>query len=422
MRRRPGFTIVELLVALALILFIMAILSQAFISATSTFRNLKALGDMMTKLRATTQLLHSDLSADHFNGKRRLSDQDFFFYGPPQQGYFQIYQGSDPTVPGNPSVLEGTDLNGFNSYRCVDQTLAFTIKVRGNQLGDFLTANAPAQLLAASPSFGPPEARLQSNSYSYQWAEVAWFLKPSINPATGKQDVTAADPITGAAGVPLYTLYRRQRLAVPENSLVNPAIPASQLPNCLELSCWPNGDPKQASTNLYFNNPTDLTVPTRRFGGGVPTAFTTLAQDVALLKPANAAALAGSDIQLTDVVSFEVRVNNPDFPFFFFFFSNNSVDPFVTLFDPSLSFFRTGNPLFGNAMVYDTWSTVVDGLSDYSQALQFFFFDFGQQATSITMPMWDGFSAPNVQALQITLRIWDAKTNQTRQVTIVQAM
>jgi hypothetical protein len=404
---------VELLVALALILFIMAILSQAFISATGTFRNLKALGDMMTKLRATTQLLQRDLSADHFNGKKRLSDQNFYTFGPPQQGYFQIYHGSDPTIPGNPSVVEGTDLNGFNSYRCVDHSLAFTIKVRGNQLGDFLTAGAPPQLLTSSPSFGPVEARLQSSAYSYQWAEVAWFLKPSINPATGQQDVTAADPVTGAAGVPLYTLYRRQRLAVPDNSLVNPPIPVGQLRDCLELSCWPNG------TSLYFNNPTDLTVPPRRFGGGVPTTFTTLAQDVAVLKPANAAALAGSDIQLTDVVSFEVRVNNPDFPFFFFF---NNVDPFVTLFDPSLSFFRTGNPLFGNAMVYDTWSTVLDGLSDYSQALQFFFFDFGQQATSITMPMWDGFSGPNVQALQITIRIWDAKTNQTRQVTIVQAM
>jgi prepilin-type N-terminal cleavage/methylation domain-containing protein len=420
MRRRSGFTIVELLVSLALILFIMAILSQAFISATGTFRNLKAVGDMMTKLRATTQLLQRDLTADHFNGKQRLSSSVSYYYGsgwgdlwingPPQQGFFQIYHGSDPTMPGNPSVVEGTDLNGFPFYRCVDHTLAFTIKVRGNQLGDFLTANAPQALKDASSFFGPPEARLQSNSYSYQWAEVAWFLKPSINPATGQQDVTTPDPITCAPGVPLYTLYRRQRLAVPDNSLI-PKISESELGNCLDLSCWVH------DKNLYFNNPTDLTVPERRFGGGVPTNFTTLAQDVALLKPKNATALAGSDIQLTDVVSFDVRVmlelNN------FYFYTYSNTEPFVTLFDPSVTYFYYWGPnpfsIFGsNAMVFDTWSRVVDGLSDYSQ-----WNSYGQ---STSMPLFDGFSGgPVIVALQITLRIWDAKTNQTRQVTIVQA-
>jgi prepilin-type N-terminal cleavage/methylation domain-containing protein len=421
MRRRSGFTIVELLVSLALILFIMAILSQAFVTATGTFRNLKALGDMMTKLRATTQLLQRDLSADHFNGKQRLSSSmhaayglgwgDLWLNGPPEQGFFQIYHGSDPTVPGNPSVVEGTDLNGFNSYRCVDHTLAFTIKVRGNQMSDFLTAGAPPQLLTSSPSFGPIEARLQSGSYSYQWAEVAWFLKQSINPATGQQDLTAADPVSGAPGVPLYTLYRRQRLAVPDNSLVNPPkqpqIPVSQLGDCLELSCWPNG------RNVYFNNPTDLTVPERRFGGGIPTKFTTLAQDVAVLKPANAAALAGSDIQLTDVVSFEVRVMTSMSAYVY----HNS-DPFVTLFDPSVTYyyFWQANPIFDqNAMVFDTWSGVVDGLSNYSQ--------WNSYGLSTSMPLYDGYAGgPIILALRITIRIWDAKTNQTRQVTMMQAM
>jgi hypothetical protein len=388
---------------------------------------------MMTKLRATTQLLQRDLSADHFNGKLRLGSAPFegtnvWLHGPPQQGFFQIYHGSDPTVPGNPSVVEGTDLNGYNFYRCVDHTLAFTIKVRGNQQGDFLTANAPGQLLTASGAsgpgfFGPPEARLQSNSYSYQWAEVAWFLKPSVNPATGQQDVTAADPVSGAPGVPLYTLYRRQRLAVPDNSLVNPPIPKNQLGDCLDLSCWANTN----NNNLYFNNPTDLTVPERRFGKGIPTNFTTLAQEVAALnpQPANAAALIGSDIQLTDVISFDVRVNNPAGSEFIFF---GSADPFVTFFDPSYSFFSTGNINYGSAMVYDTWTSVVDGLSDYSQWFNFqsqFFFGFGpppSPSPATSMPMWDGFSGPNVQAIQITIRIWDAKTNQTRQVTMVQAM
>ena len=52
MKRRSAFTIVELLVALALIMFIMAILSEAFVAGLTTFRNLKAVADMAERLRS----------------------------------------------------------------------------------------------------------------------------------------------------------------------------------------------------------------------------------------------------------------------------------------------------------------------------------------------------------------------------------
>src|SRR5438874_1473614 len=54
MRRRQlrgAFTLVELLVAMALILFIVSILSAAFTVATNSFRELKASGDMAGRLR-----------------------------------------------------------------------------------------------------------------------------------------------------------------------------------------------------------------------------------------------------------------------------------------------------------------------------------------------------------------------------------
>src|SRR5262245_61577955 len=51
MRRRSGFTIVELLVAMALILFIMAILSEAFVAGLKSVRDLKAVADMAERLR-----------------------------------------------------------------------------------------------------------------------------------------------------------------------------------------------------------------------------------------------------------------------------------------------------------------------------------------------------------------------------------
>src|SRR6266568_1479648 len=102
MRRRQAFTLVEMLVALALIIFIMSILSEAFVQGLETFRQLKAIGDMNERLRTASTALRRDLNANHFEGRRRMSDPDFFFQGSPQQGFFRLYQGTA-------STLEGTD-------------------------------------------------------------------------------------------------------------------------------------------------------------------------------------------------------------------------------------------------------------------------------------------------------------------------
>src|SRR5262249_41037863 len=56
-QRRSGFTLVELLVAMALTLFIMVILSQAFIAGVQTFADLKAIGDMNNRLRVASSTL-----------------------------------------------------------------------------------------------------------------------------------------------------------------------------------------------------------------------------------------------------------------------------------------------------------------------------------------------------------------------------
>ncbi|HEY7309082.1 MAG TPA: prepilin-type N-terminal cleavage/methylation domain-containing protein [Gemmataceae bacterium] len=414
MKRRQAFTLVELLVAMALIMFIMAILSQAFVQATGTFRNLKSTGDMAEKLRATTQLLQRDLSADHFEGKKRLSNPNFWLNGPPEQGFFQILQGS----AGTPESLTG-DVLGINSFVSTNHSLAFTIKLRGNQMGDFPSTSAAGggAILSAIPTFGPTESRYQTTSggaYNYQWAEVAWFLQPSMNLTTGAQDATVTDtqninPLTGQPyqPVPLWTLVRRQRLLVPDNSLVQPAQPIANAAQFLETSCWPNG------ANLYFNNPIDITDPQRRFGGGTG-AYQSLVQQGAT------GALAGADIQLTDVISFDVRLLiqgvTPGV-------NAASPDPFVTLFAPLLTTpvasggYHNANPAFPitGPLVFDTWSSINDGLGNsYAQ------WNVGGQATGI--PLWNGTSGPIIQAIQISIRIWDLKTNQTRQVTIVQAM
>ena len=83
MRRRQGFTLVELLVAMALIIFIMAILSQAFVAAMTTSATSKPQATWPRSCGATP-VLQRDLAADHFEGKKRLSEPELLGQnGPP---------------------------------------------------------------------------------------------------------------------------------------------------------------------------------------------------------------------------------------------------------------------------------------------------------------------------------------------------
>jgi prepilin-type N-terminal cleavage/methylation domain-containing protein len=89
---RSGFTIVELLVAMALIVFMMSIMSQAFIIATTAMSGLKKVTDLVDKVRPAMAILERDLGAYHFEGSKRLSDANFWESGPPSQGYFSVWQ------------------------------------------------------------------------------------------------------------------------------------------------------------------------------------------------------------------------------------------------------------------------------------------------------------------------------------------
>ena len=193
-KSRAGFTIVEMMVSMALTLFIMVILSQAFATSLDTFTSLKALGDMQEKLRSATIILRDDLANDHFEGKRRLNDmtlmgQPVIALQPPQAGFFATRQGSKPSntlwnaattyAPGDavmdasgkgytalatnngsapPSAnwqyparyyYEGTDTNGMSSYRATDHVLYMTVKRKGNRPQSFFTAvlNGNANIL-----------------------------------------------------------------------------------------------------------------------------------------------------------------------------------------------------------------------------------------------------------------------------------
>ncbi|HLJ94173.1 MAG TPA: prepilin-type N-terminal cleavage/methylation domain-containing protein [Gemmataceae bacterium] len=393
--RRHGFTLVEMLVSLALVLFIMVLLSQALTIGLQVFGQLKAIGEMEERLRMASTILRQDLKLDHFEGKRRLSDPSFWIQGPPREGFFHIEQLF-------PSTSDGLSSGGDPpSFIATTHSLHFSIKARGSQRQDFLSAKvlAPTSplFLADTTFFNfTPDSRYQDmpGVYNSQWAEVAYFLY--------------RDPTSGplANGIPLYALYRRQRLAVPNNLKINwdPNL-SVKVVNANDLNQKLNHDYASISCRrskpllptdgagfpdvLYFNNPTDLTVPERRFATNPQTqvnrAFSNFLplQDPKTIPPQDNQ--TGADLLLTDVVSFTVRVLSPDLP--------NHGQDFSDL--PPVN-------LPGQPRIFDTWSTVRDDT-----------YNFEAQPPPSTI---------RITALEITLRVWDVRTQQARQVTIIQDM
>jgi prepilin-type N-terminal cleavage/methylation domain-containing protein len=447
MRRRAGFTITELLVAMALIVFIMSILATAFSEGVKTFRGLKGIGDMNQRLRTASALLRADLEADHFEAKRRLSDTHFWTIGPPREGFFRIWQGSAlPPITTNPPppppdyasaafqaypyyyYREGLDIDSaIESVRATDHVLHFTVKKRGNDPKDFFRATVPA----TSPlvTFGNPDARFQdppaggtTATFNSQWAEVAWFLRPNGQ---------------NANGTPLYTLYRRQRVIVPvpesadltkDLNFGNLKVPATSYndlvngTNYLDMSC------RIKNGFIYFNTPTDVTVPQYRFSmqptvyGGLPRQVGNVFQPYFIFQPQNVGDpmeeqtnpnLTAADAVLTDVISFSVRIRT----------TGNFIDVPASIYATNNT---AHNPLFAKPtgpFVFDTWTTVTDDTVDYS----LWNYDYNNTNTTTTTnpPLPDNLRAvrpPNktvITAIQIQLRIWDQKTEQTRQMTIV---
>jgi prepilin-type N-terminal cleavage/methylation domain-containing protein len=71
---RRGFTLVELLVAMALIVFLMSVLSEAFVAGLEAFRQLKAGGDMAEKLRTAAFRLRADVRATNLDANEFIAD------------------------------------------------------------------------------------------------------------------------------------------------------------------------------------------------------------------------------------------------------------------------------------------------------------------------------------------------------------
>jgi prepilin-type N-terminal cleavage/methylation domain-containing protein len=367
---RAGFTLVELMVAMALTMFIMVILSQAFVIALDTFVGLKAIGDMQANLRVATTLMRDDLSQDHFEGKLRLSDvtemgAPRIVVQRPRAGFFSVLQGTAPVdaTAGNPKpgpyVREGIDANGFPSYRAVNHVLYMTVKRKGNRPQDYFSAalpNSPAVAtffsnqsaytmnpaidLPAATYADPYDPAKATALYNSQWAEVMYYLVQ-----TGSTEEPNNPGST--LGIPLYSLYRAQFVMVNDGTQLAGKISNGNWPTFQGLSCNP-----VSGGSLEFYSPADAAQRKRMFPSLTTPPLS--AGDPKLFKNG-----VRETLVLQNVTSFQIQV------------------------------MPLGGTSFGDVSgnIYDTsLPTTTFGLS----------------------------------GIQVTLRVFEYKTRQTRQVSIIQ--
>lgn len=323
MHRRPGYTLIELLVSMALIMMIMSILSQAYIAGMDTFSKLKGIGDMAEKLREVTSILRRDLAADHFTGGARISDPNYSMY-PPREGFVRINPASQVEPP-------GPDANGNPSFVATGAFLHFSVKLRGNRQQDFFQGDQlPFNVAPIVTFFSQPPDATYTNVIpggGYQWAEVAYYLLP-IQDQLGQAMTSPGS--TGAAPQQLYALYRAQRAVAANNPgvLLSPA----QYPNM------------SISSQGVLNTPSSLQFPASR---GI----------------VGAAGMPLDALLLSDVLNFDVQV-------------------MPTAFGAVPNFFFNPNQGFDSSLLAP-----------------------GQ---------------PGIRAVQIVIRVYDLKSRQTRQITLVQ--
>ena len=207
---RPGFTLIELLVSMALTLFLMTILVEAFSSAMDTFSGLRSLGEMQDNLRTSLHFMKDDLSCDHFEGARKMSDANFWTE-PRREGFF-YFQGTVGAV----EVTAAVDPDGIGSRRDVNHVLHFAARRRGNRLENvFSLQGATITGVRTNGPNAPADSThsRDNNGLASPWAEIAYFLAPMTDPSDPNAGQLSTPDTAGA--VKRYNLYRAQLLVMP---------------------------------------------------------------------------------------------------------------------------------------------------------------------------------------------------------------
>jgi hypothetical protein len=286
---KSGMTLVEILVAAAASLMLVAAVAQLYAAlggATSANRNLLRLH---AELRAVTALLRTDLAGATAPMHSSLDPHS-------SAGYFEIIEG-----PATDAWTDGSHNLGVRKLIEDESTV-----IAAADCDDVLlfTSRHPTDLFEGAVTSG---AGVGTVSVQSPVAELAWFARP----------------VQGTREPAVFSLYRRQRLVL-ANAQGQPFVgwqPYYEGPNDLSMRVENGGQPNDL--RLVPNSLADLSRRDARFqhpsdaeGGTFPYLFTNHidAPPESGLFFGLASARFGEDVVLTHVLAFDVRVFDPTAP------------------------------------------------------------------------------------------------------------
>ena len=378
-----GYTLVELLIAAAIALAVMAAAAALFGLFGRAASQSQAIVDMGDRMRTTTWQLRQDLAG---------ATADLTPPGRPEEdaGYFELIEGPRS----DRDAAEGS--------------------------GDIQADTDDILLFTTRSTSGPFVGKYGANFLESPAAEVAWFCRPA-----------AEQPVPGLT---LHNLHRRQLLVVgyvgvPPFSTNNNSLPATA-PNTSLSAAWLTYDISLRTEGptpfaaFFPNTLGDLTRRECRFWHDAttfPHAFQTATLDAATF---NGTLREGEDIVLSNVIAFDVRIFDPEAP--------ARLASGVAVFpgDPG---YETGDtsPAARGAYVdrtFDTWSLHyeqngidedgdgkidegADGFDDNGDDLAD---DAGERETS---PPYPG----TLRGLEVRVRCYEPSSRQIRQITVRQS-
>jgi Tfp pilus assembly protein PilV len=398
-RTRRGATLVEVMVAAAMLILGMWLLVWLYQQGMASFLQAKAASDLTTQQRTVATVLARDLGASIFidedakpNRGRRVSDQRTDLVGsgwtPPRGGYFSARSRAygmsvvtaTPVAPAtNPptytysysnsaNTYEATDSDGFVTGRSVDHFLQFTILLPGGSSDQLIGAEIPVG---------------SGTQYSGTAAEVTYALVPN--------------GLTTPGGLALYDLIRRQRLTAYTND--DTPIYQTAATNAYNAGAGDNVyevmTANVSGTTVTMQNLLGLTAPSARL------------QAAQWALPSTSSRY-GEERLMTNVLSFEVKFTGPQatvglgaFP---------SEQPAVSSVWPRPFSVNTDYPYdflpFDGQ--FDTYSTTASPA-------------WNTQVASVAAPT--GYIKPiRLTGVMIRLRAYDPKNQATRQTTISSAL
>ena len=282
-----------------------------------------------------------------------------------------------------------------------------------------------------------------SNVIHSDWAEVAYFLGPHDNFGnTVKDGDTNGDSSNGKIALPYYTLYRQQKVVLPKHNIsnvntdldYNTYLPQYNTDSFSDIShqayeySAPQTMPIVPSKQLIrFNSPSDLTIPWKRMGNRNFDNLGSQKANKALFSEfGNASPKAFTDILATNVISFDVKLLTDNYYDYEDLFTIVNRLPYtnhlaVTNYSPHA--------------VFDTWTNDQGGVSYSGTPLPVY--DFGiidgstskwrptsSQKSNDKIPIWDWTNGKGllIKSIQISIRVWDQKSNSAKMFVVVQKL